>query len=69
MLEMPKTDSVLMKPQEVADLLVCGERQVRLLINRGELSGVLVGNRWRVHRRSVEDYLAKRDSRNLLRAA
>lgn len=48
---------LLLKPEDVAELLAVSQRSVRRLIDSGELPTVRVGNAVRVHRDDLERYV------------
>jgi len=43
--------------KETAEYLNCSEKTVRNLIDRGELKAYKVGNRWRIKKEDLEEYL------------
>ena len=50
-------EAVFMLPKEVAARLRVSERQVHVLLQRGDLAGLRVGRLWRIEPAALEAYL------------
>lgn len=47
----------MVSPYEAAELLLCSPRTVTRMCERGELKACKAGNRWRVNRKSLMEYM------------
>jgi len=60
---MPETrilESILLTPEEAAEMLRLGRVTVYKLIQTGELASITIGKARRIPRRALDDYIAKR---------
>lgn len=58
-------ENEIMRFEEVMEFLNVGKNTLYTLLNNGEINAFKIGRAWKIPRKSVDDYVAKKVQKNL----
>lgn len=58
-------ENEIMRFEEVMEFLNVGKNTLYTLLNSGEINAFKIGKVWKIPRKSVDDYIAKKVQKNL----
>lgn len=58
-------ENEIMRFEEVMEFLNIGKNTLYKLLNNGEISAFKIGKIWKIPKKSIDDYIAKKVQKNL----